>query len=78
MINPNLPGFKIYPDMKMKYTTVDLSTVFPCCSETVLRRFKPDEKLPDGILVICDECEDGMALFNGVWGAVSKYFKRGH
>jgi hypothetical protein len=75
-------GFKIYPDMKFKNTTVDLEGVFPCCSQSVLRRFKENEVVAEGADCICDECGDGVALFNGVWSAVRKVrfgaAKKGH
>ena len=60
---------KIYTDLKMKHTSVDTDGSFPCCQKSVMRRFKSDEKIPEGMLVICDECDDGMALFDGVWSA---------
>jgi len=66
------PIEKIYPDLKFKNTTIDLDCILPCCSRSVIRAYKENDLIPEGRLVECDECEDGMALFNGKWSAVFK------
>ena len=68
-------GEKIYPDLKMKQTTIDLDGVLPCCSQSVLRAYDENEMISEGRMVECDQCEDGTALFDGRWIAVYKMNK---